>query len=118
MILKRTVLIVICLGFVLGSMGCGKRPDTKKPIEAVKQEAASMSVRDLEGMVKTYQNEILKKQKDLDRVKEEAKALSVSEVFGPKGEQIKTRLNQIRGEIQELEKRLSIYTDRLKAPQP
>lgn len=94
---------------ILSLSSCGERPNTQKPIEEVELEASQMNKTSLQNAVKSYEKEIAKKTQDLERVKTEAKSLSVSEVFGAKGEKVKTRITSIRTNLQELEKRLAIY---------
>lgn len=89
--------------------GCAKKADPHKPIEQVKSEAQSMSVKDLEQTAQAYARAVNVKKSELGKVTEELKKLSPKDLLSEKSKAIKAQASAIGSEIGELTGRYEIY---------
>lgn len=102
--------------FVLGIAltGCAKKADTRKPVEQIKTEVQTMSVNDLEAFAKAYAGEIASKKTDVEKIGDQIKALTVSDLMGDKAKNIKDKLSSISGEVDALKVRYQVYADKFR----
>jgi archaellum component FlaC len=89
--------------------GCAKKADPNKPIDQIQQEVQAMSKSDLEGNAKAYVNEITARKSELDKIGDQLKSLSPTEIFGDKAKGIKDQLSKVQTELSALTQRYEIY---------
>ena len=107
--LAREIGILTLLCVLLAS--CAQRVDVEKPLDQVRAEASQMTEAELNKTISAYIRQIEQREKKFERLKTDAKRMSAKEVFGPKGEEIKNSLSNVRNEIQQLNIRYHIYMD-------
>ena len=90
-------------------LGCGKKADTRKPIEQIQQEVQSMTKSDLESNAKAYVNEITARKSELEKIGAQLKTLSPTEIFGDKAKGIKDELAKVQDNLSALTQRYEIY---------
>src|SRR3989338_9177807 len=94
--------------------GCGKKADTNKPVEQIKQEVQTMDVNQLESQAQAYAKEIAAKKSELDKVQSKLKELSPMELLGEKAKPIKDDLSRIGSEVAKLTERYDVYASKFR----
>lgn len=105
-------MLLMGLAVVAFVYGCGKKADTNKPVEQIKQEVQAMSLSDLESNAKAYAKEVEAKKPELEKIAAEMKTLSPTEIFSDKAKEIKSRLSSVQGEISALMERYQVYAQK------
>lgn len=95
--------------------GCGKKADSKKPLEEIQKEVKTMSVKDLEAYSKAYAKELQSAQTDLEKIKSKLSELSPKDLFSDKAKGIKDQISAAGTEVSELTKRYQIYLKEFQA---
>lgn len=94
--------------------GCGKKADTNKPVEQIKQEIQTMDVNQLQSQAQAYAKEIVAKKSELDKVQGKLKELSPMELLGEKAKPIKDDLSRIGSEVAKLTERYDVYASKFR----
>lgn len=106
--------MVLALIAALGLSGCAKKVDTNKSVDQIRQEAQTMSVKDLESHAKAYAQEINGKKAELDEVKAKLKTISPMELFSEKSKSIKSELETVSKDVAALTERYNVYVEQLR----
>ena len=107
--------LLIALLSLAALAGCGKKADASKPMEQVQAEAGKMSVSDLEASAKAYASEIASKKSDVEKIQSQLKGLSITEMMGEKGKNIKDQAAAIGRQVSALTERYQVYAQRFQA---
>lgn len=89
--------------------------DLDQPIEAIKEKAANFDQAQLLGYLGTYKDVILEKKDQIAALTAKVKNLSVTDVMGEKGKNLKAELAQYTEQFSGLKERFSVYLDKAKA---
>ncbi len=109
---------LFCMIFLSVTLaGCGRAPEEKSP-EDIRQEAATMTAPQLHNKVRELEKEIQRSQKELESIKDRAKSLSPSELFGDAGEELKQELVAVKDRNRALREHFQIYEARLSELEP
>ena len=101
--------LMLVLAVALAFTGCGKKADTSKSVDQIRNEAQAMSVADLEANAKAYVSEIQAKKSEIEKVTDQVKQLSPADLLGEKSKSLKDQLNQLGGQISALTERYTVY---------
>ena len=102
----------LALSFLLPAIvltGCSKKADTNKPIEQVEAEAQKMTLNDLQSTAQAYAKEITAKKSDAQKVTDQIKTISPTELFGEKAKSLKSEMEKVGAEVNALSQRYEIY---------
>ena len=108
----RKMLLAMLLILPVFAMGCGKKADTNKSVDQIRQEVQTMSAQDLEAYAKAYAAEIQKYKGDVEKIAAELKDVPVTEIFGEKAKAIKDRLSGVQSQVSALSERFQVYADK------
>ena len=110
--------ISICALFALCLLvlhGCGsKKADENKPLSEAKAEAEKMDVGQLRNMAMTYQEAIVAKKADVDKVAAKLKEIRPYKMVGDETKQLKTDIDNLTKSISALKERFEVYYQKLK----
>lgn len=110
--------ISICALFALCLLvlhGCGsKKADENKPLSEAKAEAEKMDVGQLRNMAMTYQEAIVAKKADVDKVAAKLKEIPIAKMVGDETKQLKTDIDNLANSISALKERFEVYYQKLK----
>jgi len=106
--------LFVILALMIALTGCAKKADTRKPVDQIKAEVQTMSVKDLEAFAKAYAGEIASQKTEVEKIGDQIKALTVSDLMGDKAKDIKDKLSAISGEVEALTVRYQVYADKFR----
>jgi hypothetical protein len=89
--------------------------ELNQPVAEIQTKVASLEQPELLAYVSTYKDVLLEKKEQLAGLTSQLKSLSMSEMLGTKGNEIKTQLSQYTSQLSGLKERYSVYLDKLKA---
>ncbi|MHC5083544.1 MAG: hypothetical protein ACYTET_06360 [Planctomycetota bacterium] len=89
--------------------------DLEKTVDALKAEAAKMSVDKLEAMAKKYKDELVKKEGDLKALTEKLSAIPMMEKMGSEAQAITKDMKTLGETVAALNERFQVYFDAVKA---
>jgi len=78
---NKTLWLVFTLAALIGFSGCAKQADPNRPIEKIKKEVETMSVKGLEANALVYANALKAQKAELDKVKAKMAAMPVEKIF-------------------------------------
>ncbi len=113
--MKKYFAFVLTILLAASVTGCGKKADSKKPIEQVRAEAEKMSVGDLEATARAYANEIAAKKGEVEKIQSQLKGLSIKDMLGEKARGIKDQASAVGQEISALTERYEVYAQKFQA---
>lgn len=85
------------------------------PIKGIRQKADDLDANELMGYVVTYKATILEKKSQFEGLKEQLKGLSMQEVLGDRGKELKHQLAKASKDLNALKERYKIYLGKLEA---
>lgn len=112
---KQLAMGLIGLTIMLGSTGCSKSADEKKPVADVRTEAKSMDANDLRDTAMVYKKAILAKEEDAKKLGEKLKGMSISDALGKEAEALKKEASELSKSVSALTERFNIYLEELKS---
>jgi len=118
--IARNVVLCLLTGCVLSLSGCGKKTgqpakaDETKPLSEVKAEAEGMDVKKLKAMTLAYQDAIMVKKGEADRLMAKFKDIPVAKLMGEEANEVKAELDALGKSMSALSKRFQLYYDKLK----
>lgn len=89
--------------------------DLNKSVEEIKQKVAGFDKSQVIAYANTYKDVLIEKKDQLAAMTEKVKALSMTEMLGEKGKELKAQLAQYTEQITGLQDRYGVYLDQLKA---
>jgi len=92
--------------------------DLNQSVEEIKQKAAAMNKEELYGSLKAYKDVILEKKDQVAALAEQVKNLSVMEMAGEKGRELKAQLDQYKNQLTALKERYVHYYNKLEEYMP
>ena len=104
-------LLVLC-SLVL--LGCGAKADEDKPLSEVKAEAEQMNVEKLRQMALAYEEAILAKRGEVEKLSAELKGIPVAKMLGSEAKEIKAEIENLNKSISALKERFGVYYNKLK----
>lgn len=93
--------------------GCAKKADPKKPIERVRQEAAAMSLAQLETQASDYADAIRAQKLEIQKIQQKIAKMPMEKVF--KDRSMTRRITEIGREAEALLARYQIYAQTYQA---
>jgi hypothetical protein len=108
----RKILLALFLILPFFAMGCGKKADTNKSVDQIRQEVQAMSAQDLEAYAKAYASEISKQKAEVEKIASELKEIPVTQIFGEQAKSIKDRLSGVQSQVSALSERFQVYADK------
>ena len=118
--MKKLIISITSAFMLLGLLSaCGQKAtvDEKKPVAEIKTEAQKMDTSALQGEIEAYKGAITAKTADLDKIQAQIKDIPLTEMFGDKAKDLKGQLSNISDSLSNLNERLQVYVDQLKAKQ-
>ncbi len=112
--MKRTILyftLALCMPVLFG---CGKKADEKKPLPEVKAEAEKMSVNELKSIATKYQDVLVAKKAEVEKITAKLKNVPVTEMLGAEAKTLKADIDNLNNSISALKERFDIYYNKLK----
>jgi len=76
--------LILTAGIILlaaGFSGCAQKADPNRPLEKVRNEVLTMSVKDLEANALAYAEELKRQKAEIDKVKDKMKDMPVDQIF-------------------------------------
>ena len=110
--MKKLSMWMLAGVLALGLAACAKKADTNKPVEEIKAEVQTMSLKDVESNAKAYAHEISAKQSEVEKVSQQVKSLSATEIFSEKAKGLKEQISKIGNEVSALTERYQIYAQK------
>jgi uncharacterized protein YggE len=107
-------LTIALLVAMLALAGCGGGADIDKPVAEVKQDAETMTVKDLQAKAKTYQDAITSKLTEMEPIKEKLAALPLTEKMGDEAKALQADIAALTQDLGALKERLAVYVEALK----
>ena len=104
-------LLVLC-SLVL--LGCGAKADEDKPLSEVKAEAEQMNVEKLRQMALAYEEAILAKRGEVEKLAAELKGIPIAKMLGSEAKEIKAEIENLNKSISALKERFGVYYNKLK----
>lgn len=104
-------LLVLC-SLVL--LGCGAKADEDKPLSEVKAEVEQMNVEKLRQMALAYEEAILGKRGEVEKLAAELKGIPVAEMLGSEAKELKAEIENLNKSISALKERFGVYYNKLK----
>ena len=88
--------------------------DLSTPISELKTAAAQMDLAELEKMAQKYKDAIVAKTADLDKIKEQLKAIPMAQQMGEEAKGLQSDIAELGTAIKNLNDRLQVYVDYIK----
>jgi ABC-type glycerol-3-phosphate transport system substrate-binding protein len=107
-------LTIALLVALLALAGCGGGADTDKPVAEIKQDAETMTVKDLQAKAKSYQDAVTKKLTELEPLKEKLMEIPLTEQMGDEAKALQADIAELTKDLDALKERLKVYVDALK----
>jgi peptidoglycan hydrolase CwlO-like protein len=103
--------LVVCS---LALFGCSKKADQSKPVSEVKAEAEKMSVEKLRSTAMEYQEAIVAKKGDIEKLTAKLKDIPLAELMGEEAKGLKADIEALNESISDLQERFKVYYEALK----
>ena len=114
MVKHRVLSSLLLMMIMTTATGCAKKADTSKPLDQIKSEAQTMSVKDLQSYAQLYAKAIMNQKEQLSKVADQIKTLTPAEIIGTKAQDIKKQLSRIETQVGSLNERYQIYAEKFK----
>ena len=112
--MRQTVLYLTLVVCLLLLQACGKKADENKPVSQMQAEAEKMDANKLKSMAMAYQDAIVAKKADVEKLAAKLKEIPLTEMLGEKAKQLKADIENVNKSISSLKERFQIYYNKLK----
>jgi len=114
--IQNWILLVVMIPTVVFLTGCGSggSVDESKPIQEVESEAQQMDVAQLRETGLAYKAAIQAKLEEIKPIKEQLKAIPLTEMLSDKAKQLQGEIDSINQSVKALEDRFRVYYSQLK----
>lgn len=96
-----------------GCGGDGGGADESTPMSEIKAEAEKMDTSQLRAKAEEYKKALTAKQEQVQKLAQELKDLSPSEMLGEKAKSVQADIEELNDSLSNLTARLKVYTDKL-----
>ena len=112
--MKKTELYFLLLFCASTLLGCGKKAVENKPLSEVKNEAEKMDINQLKAMAAKYQDAIVAKKTDIEKVAAKIKDIPPAQMLSDQAKNLKADLDNLNKSVSALKDRFDIYYSKLK----
>jgi len=109
------VVLVLCVVFSLvGCSDSGGDVNTTTPVAELKAAAATMDVEQLKSIATKYQEAIVAKKVDIEKVTAKFKDIPLAQKLGDEAKTLKAEIDEITSSLDALKERFNVSLDKLK----
>lgn len=116
--MKKTAMVWVSIFvsvILLSGCGAGGKVDANRPIDQIVAESQTMTVADLQNVIKSYQDVIASKKLDIEKIASKLKEIPLAQMLGEDAKKLKADISVITTTVNSLTERMNVYLKELKS---